>query len=359
MLSSILIVRLGSLGDLIHTLPAFAALRREYPETRIDWLVEAPHREILTMVSGLSSVIVLKGRSAGGWFDTIRELRSHRYDLALDFQGLIKSAAFARFCGAPEVLGFDGKSLREPAARMFYSRSVHAGTEVPAYSREDVGRNSGSGNHVINKNLALVSEVLQKRVTLRAPWDHPESDFPLKPVESAVLDDLRAKGVTKFALVNPGAAWPNKRWPAERFGAVAKDLRDAHGLTPVVLWGPGERVLAETVSEASEGRAVIASETRLPDLVALSRAASFMISGDTGPLHIACAVGTPTVSLFGPTDAGRNGPWNPTDVVLSRYETCPCHYKRQCQQPHSWCLPDISTDQVRDAVRLRLSKGVS
>jgi heptosyltransferase I len=101
---------------------------------------------------------------------------------------------------------------------------------------------------------------------------------------------------------------------------------------------------------------VVAAETRLPDLVALSRAASFMISGDTGPLHIACATGTPTVALFGPTDAARNGPWNAKDIVLSRYETCACHYKRQCQQPHSWCLPDISVEDVRVAVRERLTK---
>jgi lipopolysaccharide heptosyltransferase I len=342
-LSSLLIVRLGSLGDLIHTLPAFAALRRAYPDARIDWLVEAPHREILTLVDGLSNVIVLKGRSAGGWFDTITELRARKYDLALDFQGLIKSAALTRFCGAGEVLGFNSKALREPSARIFYSRSV------------DV---DGAG-HVIKKNLALASEVLQQQVTLREPWDHPEADFPLRVVQSPALDDLRAGGIGQFALINPGAAWPNKRWPAERFGAIAKDLRDSHGLTPVVLWGPGERVLAETVATESGSRAVIAAETRLPDLVALSRAASLIVSGDTGPLHIACATGTPAVALFGPTDAERNGPWNPSDIVLSRYGQCGCHYKRHCLQPHSWCLPDISTDQVREAVRLRLSaRGV-
>lgn len=331
MRSAILIVRLGSLGDLIHTLPAFAALRRARPDVRIDWLVEAPHREILTLVPGLSNVIVLKGRSVGGWFDTIGDLRQREYGLALDFQGLIKSATLARLSGATDVLGFDSASLREPAARLFYSRSVTV----------------DNAGHVIHKNLALSSDVLDVRIT--------DLSFPLREVESAVLDDLRAKGVTRFALVNPGAAWPNKRWPAERFGAIAKDLLDTHGLTPVVLWGPGERALAETVATTSDGRAVIAPETRLPDLVALSRAASFMISGDTGPLHIASAVGTPTVSLFGPTDASRNGPWNARDIVLSRYGSCQCHYKRQCQQPHSWCLPDISTDQVREAVRLRLS----
>ena len=166
---------------------------------------------------------------------------------------------------------------------------------------------------------------------------------------------MRAEGIEKFALVNSGAAWPNKRWPANRFGAVAKTLRDEWGLTPVVLWGPGERALAEAVVAASEGAGVVAPETQLPDLVALSREASFMISGDTGPLHIACAAGVPTVSLFGPTDAKRNGPWDPRDVVLSRYDQCPCHYKRQCQQPASWCLAEITVDDVREAIRARLA----
>jgi heptosyltransferase-1 len=180
-------------------------------------------------------------------------------------------------------------------------------------------------------------------------------DFPIRDVESTVLDEVRAQGIGKFALVNPGAAWPNKRWPADRFGAIARTLRETHGLTPLVLWGPNERGLAESVIAASSGAAVIAPETQLPDLVALSRAASFMVSGDTGPLHIACATGVPTVSLFGPTDAKRNGPWDARDVVLTRYDRCACHYKRQCHQPGQWCLADISVDDVRDAIRARLA----
>ena len=337
---SFLIVRLGSLGDLIHTLPAVAALRRAHPDARIDWLVEAPHRDLLDLVPILSSVIVMKGRSLGGWLATSRELRARRYDVALDFQGLIKSAALARFAGAKSVVGFDRVALREPAARFFYTRVASV----------------GEGRHVIAKNLALVSEVLGRPQTLTAPAGGGAApDFPMREIESGALAQLRAQGIGPFALVNPGAAWPNKRWPADRFGAIASTLRDVHGLTPVVLWGPGERALAESVVAASDGAGVVAPETQLPDLVALSRAASFMISGDTGPLHIGCACGTPTVSLFGPTDAKRNGPWDPRDVVLTRYDQCPCHYKRQCQQPASWCLPDISVDEVRAAVRTRLT----
>ena len=340
MTPAFLIVRLGSLGDLIHTLPAVAAVRRTYPDARIDWLVEAPHRDLLDLVPILSSVLVMKGRSLGGWLDTSRELRARGYDVALDFQGLIKSAALARFSGAKSVVGFDRRALREPAARLFYTNSP----------------NVGEGRHVIDKNLAMVSALLETKEVLQpSAAGRAAVDFPLREVASAALEQVRAEGIEKFALVNPGAAWPNKRWPANRFGAVAKTLRDEWGLTPVVLWGPGERALAEAVVAASEGAGVVAPETQLPDLVALSREASFMISGDTGPLHIACAAGVPTVSLFGPTDAKRNGPWDPRDVVLSRYDQCPCHYKRQCQQPASWCLAEITVDDVREAIRARLA----
>ena len=340
MSQAFLIVRLGSLGDLIHTLPAVAAIRRAHPDARIDWLVEAPHRELLDLVPILSSVIVMKGRNLGGWLETSRVLKGRHYDVALDFQGLIKSAALARFSGAREVVGFDRAALREPAARFFYTRSAQV----------------GEGRHVIAKNLALASAVLDQAVTMRESWDGRAAlDFPMREIESGALEQLREQRVGRFALINPGAAWPNKRWPADRFGAVATTLRDEYGLTPIVLWGPGERALAESVVAASNGAAVVAPETQLPDLVALARAAAFMISGDTGPLHIACAAGIPTVSLFGPTDAKRNGPWDARDVVLTRYDQCPCHYKRQCQQPDSWCLADISVEQVRAAVRTRLA----
>lgn len=333
MTGGFLVVRLGALGDLIHTLPAVAALRRAHPHARIDWLVEPRHRELLDLVPILTSVIVLERRSLAGWLDILSRLRHRRYDVALDFQGLVKSAALARGSGAGEVVGFDRAALREPAARWFYRETAPV----------------GEGRHVIQKNLALASHVLDRRETAL--------EFPLKVVESAALADVRARGIARFALVNPGAAWPNKRWPAERFGAVAAHLASAHGLTPLVLWGPNERDLAQRVVAASGDRAVVAPETRLADLVALSRAASLIVSGDTGPLHVACAVGTPSVSVFGPTDASRNGPWDARDRVLTRYAACACHYKRQCAQPSAWCLGDVAVDAVIDAVHARLTAG--
>jgi ADP-heptose:LPS heptosyltransferase len=182
-----------------------------------------------------------------------------------------------------------------------------------------------------------------------------EIRFPLADLPSPALDDLRRRipPDRPFALVNAGAAWPNKRWPPERFGELAIFLKEACGMTPVVLWGPGEESLADAVIAASSNAAVAAPPTRVTDVVALARAAALFVSGDTGPLHIATAVGTPTVSLFGPTDPERNGPYAPDDVTVSKYETCGCHYDRRCHEP-SWCLAEVGTAEVCAAVQRRL-----
>jgi lipopolysaccharide heptosyltransferase I len=329
----ILVVRLGSLGDLVHTLPAVNALRRAFPAAEIDWLVDAVHKSFLELVPGLASIVVLRDRRIGAWLEARRAMRARRYDLALDFQGLIKSAALARLSGASRVVGFDRRALREPAAAAFYTERVPV----------------GDGQHVIQKNLRLAAAV-------GAASDRLE--FPLVAVESAAADAIAGQGIDRFALVNPGAAWPNKRWLPARFGETARWLRDRHQLRSVVLWGPGESGLADEIVAHSNGAAVKASPTTIPDLVALARRAGLVISGDTGPLHIAAAVGVPAVALFGPTNPHRNGPWASTDVSISRYDRCDCHYERRCRRPaDAWCLGTIATDEVESAVERVLSQG--
>jgi heptosyltransferase-1 len=171
----------------------------------------------------------------------------------------------------------------------------------------------------------------------------------------AMQDARREIGESPFALLNPGAAWPNKRWPPERFGAVATFLREVRGLRSLVLWGPGEAPLAHAVVEASSGAATLAPPTRIRDVLELARSASLMISGDTGPLHIAAAAGTPLVAIFGPTDPSRNGPFSSEDVVVHRYETCSCHYQRRCRRS-DWCLAEVTVAEVTAAIQQRLSR---
>ena len=330
---NILIVRLGALGDVIHAVPAAAALRKTFPDARIDWLVDAKHRDIVDLVTAIDRAVPLESPTMAGWTAALRSLRAIPYDIAIDLQGLMKSAVLARASGAARVVGFSIWHLREKTARPFYSDAHEA-----------------EGGHVIRKNLRLLRAVGVAEEEIR---------FPLAEVPSPALDDLRRRipAGRPFALVNPGAAWPNKRWAPERFGELAAFLRDECGLTPVIVWGPGEEGLAQEVIAASSGAAIAAPPTRVADLVALARAAALLVSGDTGPLHIATAVGTPTVSLFGPTDPDRNGPYAPEDVAVSRYESCGCHYDRRCHEP-SWCLGQVEVAEVCAAVQRRL-RGVS
>ena len=327
---NVLVVRLGALGDIVHTVPAVAALRAAFPDATIDWLVDAKHRPFLELVSGIDRIVVLEHASPAGWVDVTRRLRQRRYDVALDFQGLMKSAILARASGAPRVLGFSIWHLREKTARPFYSESVEA-----------------EGGHVIHKNLRLLEAVgvHDDRVV-----------FPFVEIASPAADAVVAAAQgAPVALINPGAAWPNKRWNPQRFGEVASFLAEVRGFAPFVLWGPGEESLAGTVVEASSGAARQAPATELADLVALCKRSALMISGDTGPLHIAAAAGIPTVSLFGPTDPGRNGPWSPLDAVISRYDTCECHYDRRCHG-RQWCLDSIDVAEVTAAVQHRLAE---
>jgi lipopolysaccharide heptosyltransferase I len=326
---NILVVRLGALGDIVHAVPAVAAIRHAHPDARIDWLVERKHRAIPHLVTAIDRTIELERPSVGAWVAVTRELRAASYDVAIDFQGLLKSAVLARASGAARVVGFSIWHLREKSARPFYSAS---GPTQAA--------------HVIRKNLHLLRVLGIDDETIR---------FPIADVASPALDELRARVEARpFALINPGAAWPNKRWPPDRFGQLAAFLREACGLVPVVLWGPGEELLADSVIAASENAALAAPATGISDLVALCRAAAIVVSGDTGPLHIATAVGTPTVSVFGPTDPERNGSWSADDVSVSRFDRCECRYDRKCHASR-WCLDGVTIAEVSAAIQQRLA----
>ena len=325
-----LIVRLGSLGDVVHTIPAAAALRAHFPDARIDWIVAPRYLELLELVQGLDARIGLDSRRVGAALSIVRDLRRAHYHAVIDCQGLLKSAVIARAVAGDRTIGFPRAHLREPAARIFYSQTP----------------DPGDARHVIAKTLALLAPLGVRT---------PRIEFPLSiPVTDAGEQVSEAAGTGGYALINPGAAWPNKRWPPERFGALTHALRERRRIRSVVLWGPGEEPLARAVVDASQGSAVVAPPTTITDLFALARRAALMVSGDTGPLHIAAAVGVPLVALFGPTRPERNGPWSASDVVVSRVEQCSCHYERRCRKAHP-CIDDISIEEVVAAAERRLT----
>ena len=331
-----LIVRLGSLGDVVHGIPVAAALRHEYPASRIDWMVDPRYVELLNLVVGLDRRIgvdpraIKRGEGRRRFRETLRGLRATEYDAAIDLQGLLKSAMLARSIRAHQTIGFPRKHLREPLARLFY-------TDAP---------DPGLATHVIYKNLALLAPLHVTDLRVRFPLEIPRT-----PTTEQIVNRFEGR---EYALINPGAAWPNKRWPPARFGAVAAAIEREFGWRSLVLWGPGEQEMAHEVVAHAGGAAEISPPTTITDLVGLARDARLMISGDTGPLHIAGAVDTPIVALYGPTRPDRNGPWGLADVSISRAQQCSCVYERRCRKTER-CIDDISVAEVMTAVQRRVA----
>ena len=337
----ILIVRLSALGDIVHALPVLSAIKQAMPAADVDWMVEENYASVLSITKGLRRRIIGRARNsfttdeavsfggALGYVQAVAYLRAQEYDCALDLQGLLKSAGWARSSGATRIIGFDKANVRESQAATFYTETV-----TPP-----------SGVHVIQKNLSLLRALGIDTTTV---------DMPMQPVASAdTLAAIDAAGAKRYVVLNPGAAWPNKRWPPEQFGALAATLRDRTGLSSLITWGPSERELAETIVAASNGAATPAPPTTVADLAVLLREAALVVSGDTGPLHIAAAMGTPLVGLYGPTWPERNGPWNPSDIVISKAASCGCHHKRQCLRGAP-CINEITFEEVASAAERRL-----
>ena len=287
---SVVVVKLSAIGDVLHGVPTAVALKRAFPRARIGWVVEGRAGDVLAGHPAIDHLF----RPQRGWsrsFTAIgalrRQLRDFAPDVVLDLQGLLKSAVPAWLSGARVRIGHAPPEAREQAWR-FYTHAVEP-----------------DADHVVDRNRHLLSAL--------GVGDAPaDFDMPRWPVSRLRMQDWLAtlRLPRPPVLVNPGAGWPSKIWPAERFAAVARDVGARHGATSIVVWGgAAEREAAERIVAAADGAAVLAPPTTLQDLGELCRLARLFLSSDTGPLHLAAAVGTPCVGLFGPVPAKRNGPY--------------------------------------------------
>jgi len=348
----LLIVRLGSMGDVFHTLPAAVALRHAFPEATLGWIVEERWAELLCTFSELRcgprsprrplvdcvhAVNTKQWRTSWLSLQTWErvaaassELRAQRYEIAVDFQGALKSAVLARWSGAPTIYGF--AQPRENAASMFYTSQVIA-----------------HGQHIVEQNLSLAEAVARRPLEVRTvdcPWDDAAQQY--------CEDWLRREAISAFILLNPGAGWGAKQWPAERYGELARRLAE-DGTKSLINFGPGEEPLVRAVESASKGAATGVASS-LTELIALTRRARLFIGGDTGPMHLAAALGVPLVAIFGPTNPARNGPYGTRSIVL-RSPISPTTHSRRAQ-PDPGML-EISVDEVVAAARklLRSNRG--
>lgn len=342
----ILIVKLGSIGDIVHTLPALTAIRRGLPEAEISWVVEKRAAEILRGNPLLSNLIEIDTRALRGRKtplsqkyeaarDQLKNLRTNNYDTAIDFQGLHKSALIAKLSGAPRRVGFDKAVLREPTSRFLLTETVKITQKT----------------HIIRKNLFLAAKALNIEIS----DDEQEFEFLIQTEEKHKLETLEILEKTggNFAILNPGGGWATKLWDARRFGILANEIWRNFSLKSAVTFGPGEEALAEQVVETAKSKQAFAASLSLKGFYELAKRAKIYVGGDTGPTHLAIAARAPIVGLFGPTEWWRNGSPFEADVCVERGDiSCRenCH-RRSCA---NWICLDIEVAAVLQAIEKRL-----
>ncbi len=334
-LERILLVKLSSIGDVVQALPVARALRQRFPRAHIAWAVGPAAADIVTGNPHLDEVLVIGGtRTSGGQVRVLPPLtaparlrgalRETTYDVALDLQGLFKSALIAYLSGAKERIGY--RTLRE-ATFLFCNRRI-----VP--DRRDV--------HAVDSYLDFAEALGAERAPVRF-------DIAISESDRRAVDEL-LDGENSLAALIPGARWESKLWPTERFAAAADALADEFDVTPVVLGAQEDRGLASAIAQAARARVIdLTGRTSLKQAAEVLRRCRVTVGNDTGPLYLSAAVGTPTVALFGPSDARRLGPYGDGHgKVVAEVECAPCR-NRRCR--NRTCMESIEPDEVMEAVR--------
>ncbi|MDF2572350.1 MAG: rfaF [Sporomusa sp.] len=332
---NILIVKLSAIGDVIHALPVAPALKKCFPQAKITWVVEQPAYDLLTNNQYIDEIIVFeksKFKSLSGFTRNapsfIRSLRDRQFDLSLDLQGLLKSAAISYLSGAPRRLVYC--NARE------YSDVI--GHKV-------CGPNSGG--HIVERYLDVVRE-------LGCKIDQPEFILNTTEKEAALAGAISKQAgldLNKpYIVLMPGTNWPNKCWPIDNFTQLAGKLFEEK-LIPVFVGGNADKTaMHEIISKSTILPVDLTGKTSLKQLAHIVRNAKAIVAGDTGPMHLAAAVNTPVVALFGPTDPERNGPYGVGHIVLTVGHSCQGCWRRQCPEGKD-CLANIGVKEVFEAVK--------
>jgi heptosyltransferase I len=282
-----LVVRLGSLGDIVHTFPAVSALRESFPEAEIVWATHPRWKALIESSALASEIWPVDSRDLGSARRIVSRIRQSRWNAAIDYQGLWKSALLSLLGGVKRRIGFSSKTIREFGVPVLYSERVEPITTHIAEQNGELSKHAGA------RSIAAP-------VRLHIPG----------AAEQEICDSLRRSGMDRYIVLSPGGGWRAKCWPAERFGALAQRIRSSMGIRCVVNTGPGEEDLAAAVRKASGDADPLLYDAALGPLMALLHHAICIVGGDTGPLHLAISLGTPAVALYGPTDPARNGPYH-------------------------------------------------
>jgi len=331
---NIAIIKLSSLGDIIHALPAFHVLRKNFPGAKIAWIAESTGAKLLKNVAGIDEIIEFDLKIPGianKWNEIRRFVKQHkhRFDLVLDFQGLLKSAAIC-FLLKGSRLGFDKSNLREPLARLFYNQTASPFDEK---------------NHVIFKNLHLVIDTLAHLQNPQAANSEKEPVYPLKPLTMSMqLEEFLENNnmlENNFILLNIGGGWETKLLEMNQYIDILERIKNRFNV--LILWGnEKERVRALEISRATGVPVCIFLD--FPDLILLIQRCRLIVTADTLAMHIADMVKKPSVGIFGPTSPQRNGSLLPGSIAV--YENTPCHfcYKKKCDTIE--CIKKLNIEKI-------------
>ncbi len=337
--SNILIVKLSAIGDVIHALPVAGALKQHFPQARITWVVEKPAYDLLTNNPHIDEIIIFdkpRFKSLAGLMRNaplfVRELRSRQFDLALDLQGLFKSAAIAFLSGAP-------------------SRYVYCNAREYSHLLARKACGSHTNGHIVEQYLDVVRE-LGAHVT-GAEW----AIYPTEQEQQAAHNIASQAGLSfakPYVVLAPGANWPNKRWPVNNFSRLA-DWLAGQNIQTVIIGGPGDQELAEQIVTGAQSAPIsIVGKTSLKQLAHIISNAKALVGGDTGPMHLAAALKTPVVALMGPTDTRRNGPYSQSENALVTSFECHGCWRRSCSKELD-CLSGIDIGSVQVVLQRLLS----
>jgi heptosyltransferase-1 len=387
---NILIVKLSAIGDVIHTLPALAALRRCYPDADITWVVEDAAADLLVGHPDLNRVIV-SGRKR--WINELRrgqitaplremrsflrDLRRRPYDLVIDFHGLLKSVVIVLLSGGKRKLGYD--SLQELSG-LFYNEKIPEKMEKHAVDRyldfvRHVAGKSGAACLASAPEFRITVGEMEKRRVAALFKEHNESlpssresHFPLTPAphpfpagdppgaETTAGGEGVHKDVPRFLAVNPVAFWETKLWQEEKFAELCDRLREELGMG--IVFTGGESAPLERICRKMRTKAVnLGGRTTLRELACIYREAALLVTTDSGPMHLAAAMETPVVALFGPTDPARTGPYGPGHRIIRKGLSCSPCFRKRCETPR--CMTDISVEEVFAAVKEMLAEKES
>ncbi|AIF53738.1 lipopolysaccharide heptosyltransferase II [Pelosinus sp. UFO1] len=332
---NILIVKLSAIGDVIHALPVSYALKQTYPDARITWVVEKPAYDLLTNNPYIDEIIIfdkpkfksLTGLLTNG-YKFSQQLKAHNFDLAIDLQGLFKSAAISYLSGAPQRLVYcNARELSDKIGQRI------------------------CGDH---QNGHIVDQYLDVARYLGCKID--DVVFPMNIIEleakkaEAIANHAGLKLENAYVVLAPGTNWPSKCWPTTHFAKLADELYDAN-IIPVIIGGPNDqRLAAEIISRTKIPPIDLTGKTSLKQLAYIIKKSKAFIGGDTGPMHLAVAVRTSVVTMFGPTDPKRNGPYGENHKVLLASHSCQGCWQRKCPQ-NSDCLSEITVCQVIDKLQ--------